>query len=145
MRWDEIDWGNATWTIPGERTKNGRPHTVPLSPLAVAILKGLPKRDKVVFLARGRSATPYDGYSKAKPALDALAGITGWTLHDLRRTAATGMAKHGVPPHVVERILNHVSGTFGGVAGIYNRFAYADEMRAALTEWEKHISTIVGE
>ena len=65
-----------------------------------------------------------------------------WTLHDLRRTAATGMAKSGIAPHVVERVLNHVSGSFGGVAGVYNRFQYLDEMRHALEAWELHMIAV---
>ena len=68
--------------------------------------------------------------------------MANFTLHDLRRTAATGMAKLGVAPHVVERILNHVSGTFGGVAGVYNRFAYVPEMRAALELWARHLDSL---
>jgi integrase len=104
----------------------------------------------------------YTGYSKGKRELDTAAdkmrreaaiadGLLpeeiedlDWTLHDLRRTAATRMAELGVLPHVVERVLNHVSGTFGRVAGIYNRFQYADEMRDALTTWEGHVLALVG-
>lgn len=87
----------------------------------------------------------YSGYSKGKRSLDASADLHDWTLHDLRRTAATGMARAGVPPHVVERILNHVTGTFGGVAGVYNRFQYLPEMRQALELWERHIERLRAE
>lgn len=114
---------------------------VPLTPAALAVLDALPRvpGTPYVFPARGYADRPYSGYSKGKRELDARAGQHGWTLHDLRRTAATGMAKSGVPPHVVERLLNHVSGTFGGVAGVYNRFGYLDEMRDALMRWEHHV------
>lgn len=141
MRWEEIDLKAGIWTIPGDRTKNHRAHVVPLTSSAVTILKSLPHIDdcEFVFPARGYTDRAYSGYSKGKRELDAIAGQHGWTLHDLRRTAATGMARAGVPPHVVERILNHVSGTFGGVAGIYNRFGYIDEMREGLSHWEAHV------
>ncbi len=141
MRWDEIDTKAKLWSIPGGRTKNHRAHTVPLSATALDIIAGLPRVPDTAFVfpARGYTDRPYSGYSKGKRELDALATQHGWTLHDLRRTAATGMAKSGVPPHVVERVLNHMSGTFGGVAGIYNRFGYLNEMRDALTQWEQHV------
>lgn len=141
MRWEEIDLKAGLWTIPGDRTKNHRPHVVPLTKTASAIIAVLPRVEdtEFVFPARGYLDRPYSGYSKGKRELDAMAGQHGWTLHDLRRTAATGMARAGVPPHVVERLLNHVSGTFGGVAGVYNRFGYLDEMRDALTRWEAHV------
>lgn len=144
MRWEEIDLGAKVWTIPGDRTKNHRPHAVPLTGSAIDIIKGLPRIDGTpfVFPARGYTDRPYSGYSKGKRELDKLAEQHDWTLHDLRRTAATGMARAGVQPHVVERVLNHVSGTFGGVAGVYNRFQYLDEMRAGLEAWERHLSTL---
>jgi len=83
--------------------------------------------------------------SGCKARLDADAGVTGWTLHDLRRTVATGLASLQVPPHVVEKLLNHTSGTFSGVAGVYNRFAYQNEMRAALEQWESRLQELLAE
>jgi len=139
MAWEELDLAERVWTIPGTRTKNHRPHSVPLTPAAVAIIEAVPDTGRLLFPARGKPDQPYAGYTKGKAALDAAAGVTGWTIHDLRRTAATGMARLGIQPHVVERILNHVSGTFGGVAGVYNRFQYLPEMREALTAWERHV------
>ncbi|MEQ1716833.1 MAG: tyrosine-type recombinase/integrase [Hyphomicrobium sp.] len=146
MRWSEIDEATRQWDIPGSRTKNHRSHVVPLTSSALAILKQLPRLDAspLVFPARGFVDRPYSGYSKGKRELDAVCEQRGWTLHDLRRTVATGMAREGVAPHVVERLLNHVSGTFGGVAGIYNRFGYLDEMRAALEQWERRIEVLRG-
>lgn len=139
MQWDELDLTSKLWTIPGIRTKNHRPHSVPLTATAVGIITALPRFSSTfVFPARGKPDRAYLGYSKGKRELDQLAKQHDWTLHDLRRTAATGMACAGVQPHVVERVLNHVSGTFGGVAGVYNRFAYLDEMRQALSAWEAH-------
>lgn len=146
MMWDDIDFAKGVWTIPGERTKNSKPHAVPLTDSAIAILKSAPRTfSPYVFPARGKPHQPYSGYSKGKRELDATAGLHDWTLHDLRRTAATGMARLGVAPHVVERVLNHVSGTFAGVAGIYNRFRYEDEMREALTTWERQVLALVGD
>ena len=142
------------------------PHTVPLTPAMLEILEGLaPKAKKAksefVFPAQGKPEQSYTGYSKGKRELDAAANAKQrqhaiekgespeeiehlqWTLHDLRRTAATRMAELGILPHVVERVLNHVSGTFGRVAGIYNRFQYVDEMRDAVTTWEDHVLALV--
>lgn len=111
----------------------------------IAIIESVPRMGSdYVFPARGKPEQAYSGYSKGKRELDALAKLHDWTLHDLRRTAATGMARLGIAPHVVERVLNHVSGTFAGVAGIYNRFRYEDEMKAALDAWAEHVGKIVG-
>lgn len=144
MRWTEIDLKQGVWTIPGARTKNGKAHSVPLAPRVRAILKSLPRFESAfVFPARGKPEQPYSGYSKGKRELDALADLHDWTLHDLRRTAATGMAELGVPPHVVEKILNHSTGTFAGVAGVYNRFEYRSEMRSALRLWAAHNKKII--
>lgn len=144
MRWTEIELKQGMWTIPGARTKNGKAHSVPLTPRVRAILKALPRFESAfVFPARGKPEQPYSGYSKGKRELDALADLHDWTLHDLRRTAATGMAELGVPPHVVEKILNHSTGSFAGVAGVYNRFEYRSEMRSALRLWAAHIKKII--
>lgn len=146
MRWSEIDWTNAVWNIPAERTKNGRAHAVPLSPLALDVLKSAPKiHDTFVFPARGNDAATPSGFSKTKRRLDEYASVSDWTLHDLRRTAATHLAGMGVAPHVIERILNHTTGTLGGVAGIYNRFQYLPEMRAALERWADQIGKLASE
>jgi integrase len=146
MRWEELqlDVAEPIWTIPASRTKNNKQHVVPLTPAVVAIIKALPRfASDFVFPARGKPEQAYSGYSKGKRAVDAIAELQDWTLHDLRRTAATGMGQAGVLPHVVERILNHVSGTFKGVAGVYNRFRYLQEMRQALQAWEAHIMQLV--
>lgn len=139
MRWSELNLVAAQWTIPAERTKAGRTHELPLSPAALALIQALPRaHDELVFPARGKD-NPASGFSKWKHELDELAGIAPWRVHDLRRTVASGMARLKVPPHVIERVLNHVTGTLGGVAGIYNRFAYLGEMRDALELWATEI------
>jgi integrase len=141
MRWDEVDLANATWSLPGSRTKNKKPHQVPLS---APILDMLRRREDVRLEGRshvfGRSGrTGFSGYSKAKAALDARCPLKEpWTIHDLRRTFSTQLAKLRVPPHVVEAILNHVSGAKAGVAGTYNRHLYEEEKREALDLWAKH-------
>ena len=101
--------------------------------------KALPRvHDELIFPARGKDTTA-SGFSKWKRQLDQASGVKHWRLHDVRRTVSTGLARLEVPPHVIERVLNHTTGTFGGVAGTYNRFAYESEKRAALSVWAEHI------
>jgi integrase len=143
LRWSEIDSEARLIALPKERTKNSRPHDVPLSAPATAILDAIPERDDrdLVF---GRGEGGFSGYSRAKEAIDKEAGLADeWTLHDLRRTMATRMADLGIQPHVIEATLNHVSGHKSGVAGIYNRSTYAAEKRAALDLWGAHIQTLL--
>ena len=93
-------------TLPPTLTKNGREHTLPLTDLAMRILQ----KPSGSYVFPGRQNSAFNGWSKSKNALDKLSGVTGWTLHDVRRTVATRMAEMGVAPHVIERLLNHVSG-----------------------------------
>jgi integrase len=154
MRWSEVDLAAKVWTLPGIRTKNGVEHVVPLSNAAAAILENMPrigKRDGFVFTTT--RATPVSGWSRAKVSIDAAVDnaandakpLPHWTIHDLRRTVASGLAGLGVALPVVEKILNHVSGSFGGVAGVYQRHAFADEKRDALDKWAARVGAIVGE
>ncbi|WP_295047461.1 site-specific integrase, partial [uncultured Paracoccus sp.] len=141
----------TVWTIPAARSKNGDEHTVPLPAAAVALLEGVPRiagRGGYIFTTTGASAV--SGFTRAKDRLDAEIvklnqgePVPAFTLHDLRRTAATGMAGLGFPPHVVEAVLNHRSGTRRGVAGVYNRFTYADEKAAALEAWSRRVLSLV--
>lgn len=96
----------------------------------------------LVFPAVSNDTSGFSGFSKARRRLDAQAGVTDWTLHDLRRTTATGLARLGVAPHVVERILNHTTGTLGGVAGVYNWFGHLPEMQAAIGQWALHVDRL---
>ncbi|MER2196078.1 tyrosine-type recombinase/integrase [Methylobacterium brachiatum] len=143
MRWEEIDFVDATWSLPGERTKNGLPHEVPLPPIALKILR---QRDDRRITGRTHIFGMWDnkgfsGFSKSKIALDERCPLrTPWRLHDLRRTCATQLARLRVPPYVIEAVLNHISGTKAGVAGIYNRHLYDIEKREALNLWAKHIA-----
>jgi integrase len=145
LRWDELH--DDQIVLPGERTKNKRAHIVPLNDPAKAILAAIERRDrKHVF---GRDDTGFQGSSKAQPKLDARIveaegkPLPHWTPHDLRRTAATRMAELGVQPHVIEAVLNHVSGHKSGVAGIYNRATYDREKREALNLWAAHLLAVI--
>jgi integrase len=144
------------WTIPAARSKNGDEHTLTLPQAARAILgrmEGIQGRAGYLFTTTGES--PVSGFTRASNRLrETMAEIASegqaepveldaFTLHDLRRTAATGMAGLGFPPHIVEAVLNHRSGTRRGVAGVYNRFDYAAEKRDALEAWARHVLALV--
>lgn len=128
-------------TLPRTLTKNGREHVFPIGPLAVTVLAAAPA-EGLLFPARGRN-TPFNGWSKAKRQLDKLSGVSSWTLHDLRRTFSTRLAQSGVAPHIIERLLNHVSGTISGVAAVYNRHHFLPEMRVAIENWESRLTAIL--
>jgi integrase len=140
----ELSEDGTVWNIPGERTKNKRPHVVPLPVLVreiIASVKPIAGTD-LVFTTNGRS--PITGWSVLKHKLDGLMpGVAPWRIHDLRRSCVTGMAELGVRPDVIELCVNHVSGLRGSVAGIYNRSELLPERRAALERWAAHIEGIV--
>ena len=144
LRWDEIH--DEQIVLPSNRTKNKRAHIVPLSDAAKTILNQFQRGGRdCVF---GRSDTGFGGWNEAKKSLDARIAAAGapllhWTQHDLRRTVATSMAELGVQPHIIEAVLNHVSGHKGGVAGIYNRATYDKEKREALNLWAEHVMALV--
>ena len=153
MQWAELDTSSGLWTLPGTRTKNHREHLLPLVPAALALLP--PRRNGRDILygdgprRSGDGHRGFAGWSKSKAALDErIAEALGqplphWTVHDLRRSAATVMADRlCVLPHIVEAILNHVSGHRAGVAGVYNRARYATEMREALQRWTQHVEAL---
>jgi integrase len=151
VAWSEIDLEKRQIDLPGRRTKNGLPHVVPLSREALAILGAVP-RSKERDLVFGRGAGGFSGWSKAKEDIDGRiaaartrAGIRkpieGWVLHDLRRTFVTGISESGIAqPHVVEAIVNHISGHKAGVAGVYNHATYLTEKRQALEAWSLRIA-----
>ena len=118
MRRPELSEDGAIWTMPGQRTKNKRVHVVPLPAAAQTIIADVPITGDVVFTTNGK--TPVTCGSKIKSRLDTRMKIAPWRLHDLRRTVATGMAEIGIAPHIIEAVLNHVSGAKAGVAGTYN-------------------------
>jgi len=153
MQWSEIDWDNAVWTIPKERSKNGKAHEVPLSAAALDLLRGVPQfvnGGPFVFSTTG-GEKPVLGFSKAKTRTDRLSASVGrsegvtvasWCLHDLRRTARTEMARIGVSDEVAERVLNHSGDS---LVRTYNVFAYRAEKKDALERWASELMMIVGE
>jgi integrase len=148
MRWSEIDATRALWTIPGERAKNAHAHAVALSAPALDILRAIPRLDGSDFVFTTTGSAPISGFSKAKARLDRASGVglsdrDGWRVHDLRRTATTFMAEMGIAPHVVDKLLNHVSGSIRGVAAVYNRHSYTDERRRGLDAWAQRLAAIV--
>lgn len=172
MAWNEISEDLATWTLPGERTKNGEAHMVPLSAPVRDLLKvSLPNdaneakralndwRGTGALALPGALGTPFAGWSKAKRTLDKAiidarakaaatpgtspAALIPWSVHDLRRTVATGLQRLGVRLEVTEAVLNHISGSRGGIAGVYQRHDWAAEKRAALDAWAAHVISIM--
>jgi integrase len=145
MEIGELTDDASVWTIPGNRTKNHRIHVVPLPPLAQRILKGVTRSPDCHFIFSTNAKSAVSGFSKMKKRLDAMMkGVPPWRLHDLRRSAATGMAEIGIAPHVIELVLNHVSGARAGVAGIYNRATQMPERQAALEKWAEHVAGLIG-
>jgi integrase len=132
----EINFADKQIELPGSRTKNGRPHIVPLSPPALAILSSIKGDGKFVFAKR-------NNWQVDKDRLDEKCDVTDWVLQDLRRTGSTGMGDIGITPHVVEAVLNHVSGSKAGVAGTYNKALYLKEKREALNQYAEHITKTV--
>jgi integrase len=143
LRWDELSEDLSVWTLPKERTKNKRPHVVPLAPMARDVITAAPRIEgcQLVFTTNGKSAV--SGWSTVKVRLDAAMGNSNWRIHDIRRSVVTGMVEIGVLPHVVELVVNHVSGHKSGVAGTYNRSEMMPERRAALERWALHLAGVV--
>jgi integrase len=145
--WPEIDLGKALWTLPAERSKNGRQHEVPLSTQALALIEAQrqdEERVKRPYLFGRDGRNPFSGYSRAKARLDKmLGGLPGWTLHDVRRSTVTHMAELGIDPHVIEAVVNHVSGHKGGIAGVYNKASYRPQKAAALQSWANWLESVV--
>jgi integrase len=170
MSWEELDRATVTWTLPAGRAKNGQTHIVPLNTGAVstidAVARALSKAGDgeevkwptrgLVFTTTGKTAV--SGHSRAKARLDdnittilkkhsadgrSSPVFSAWRVHDLRRTVATGLQRLGIRFEVTEAVLNHVSGSKSGVAGVYQRHDWADEKRSALDAWGRHIDALV--
>lgn len=120
-------------TIPSQIAKNGEEMSLPLTPQTRPLILAL----------SSMLSKPYSDWHRPKQRLDAGSGITGWTIHDLRRTFATILASLETPPHIIEAILNHKTGTIRGVARIYNRYRYRKEMAEALLNYEAHLTKII--
>ena len=150
LEWKWIDEKESIITLPSSITKNGREHVFPYGSTVAAVLSTIPRTSAYLFPAtkerrKGQPVTVFGGWNRPKIALDKRCKIAPWTLHDLRRTFATNLAALGTPIHVTEKLLNHISGTVSGVAAVYNRHAYMDEMRAAIDAWEKRLSVILAQ
>jgi integrase len=142
LTWGEIDLKKRLISLPRERVKNDRAHEIPLSPQAVAVIEALPRSGEHLF-SLGRH--PINGFARAKERFDKLCPVKNWVLHDLRRSTASGLARLGVNLPVIEKVLNHVSGSFAGVAGIYQRYDFAGEKRKALELWGAHVAAVVSD
>ena len=165
MRWRDVDLEASLWKLPKESVKSGRAHDVPLSPPVVELLTGLPRFDRGDFVLTTTSGErPVGGFAKAKARLDKAiiearkeaAENRGedpsrveppprWTMHDLRRSVATAMAKANVPPHVLASLLNHSPGRTLGISAIYIRHRYLAERREALEKWGEHVLSLIAE
>jgi integrase len=160
LEWRDLSADRSTWVMPREKSKNDRAHEVQLSEPARSIIAALPVMSEALVFTTN-ALRPVSGFSNAKAALDRLmeserrtelglpedapAAIPPWILHDLRRTAATGMARLNIAPHVVDKILNHTSGSIRGVAAIYNRHSYLEERRSALAAWGRWLDGLAGD
>ncbi len=144
LRWDWIDFDQGTLSFPATITKNRRAHTLPLGDMARELLLSLPRLGEQVFPARTEGAAIFNGWGKVKERFDAgLEEVDHYTLHDLRRTFSSIHAKIGTPIHVTEKLLNHISGTLSGIAAVYNRHSYMQEMREALIALENYLRDLV--
>lgn len=148
LPWAELDLPNRVWHLPKGRAKNSKAHEIQLSDAALAIINALPRivspstgEPQYLFTVDG--ARPVSGFGRAKLQVVEAMGVNDWQLRDLRRTATTLMARLRVPPHVADKVLNHVKGTIGGVAGIYNRFEYREEREEALDTLGRFVMGLV--
>jgi len=145
MEWSEIDLEARLWKLPPGRVKSAKGHQIPLGEQACAILEALPRIGDGRYVLTTNGKAPSSNYSKGKARLDALLPSTmaGWRLHDIRRSCASGMAKIGIGLPTIERCLNHVSGSFAGIVGVYQRHSFSDEKRHAFERWGAHVADLV--
>ena len=151
MEWDQYNPKTKVWTIPRENTKSDRQHEVPLSEMVIVILEKSRHLGNFVFSSAGTK--PFENFTRSQNDLHkhikkirkdrGEPNMLLWRLHDLRRTAASGMARLGVAPHVIEKTLNHTSGIISGVAAVYNRHQYTKEVGEALELWDSHMQKIL--
>jgi len=144
MQWSEFSADGTTWTLPSARSKNGRAYTLPVLPAMCEIVESVPRLVGRLQLFGERANRGFTKWDVGKRALDERTGIAAeWLLHDVRRSVATGLANLGAPPHVVEAVLNHQSGSKRGIAGVYNRSPYEREVRNALATWHDHLRALI--
>ncbi len=138
--WAEIDTKMMNWVIPAERYKSARPHLIPLTELMLVLLQASPVKEGFIFsLTNG--GKPYGNLVKPKRTLDKASEVTGWTLHDVRRTVRTGLSRLGFRPDIAERVIGHSVG--GRLGETYDVYSYRDEKLKALEAWGTHVAEIV--
>ncbi len=144
MCWSEFDADKGIWTVPGARTKNGLPHPIPLPQMALDILDGVPRFEggDFVFSTSGGKAA-YVNLQKPKATLDTVSEVKDWILHDLRRTAASGMGEIGISGETIARCLNHSERAIAGVTARYNRHDATRAKKEAFALWADHIKALV--
>jgi integrase len=141
LQWSEINFEKGLIELPPYRTKNGRRHTIPMSRTVCAILKARQQNGRQHVFGIGERG--FSGWSRCKERLDERIKIPAWVIHDLRRVFSTGAAEIGIEPHIIEAILNHISGHKAGVAGRYNLALYENQKAIALHRWAEHIAGII--
>ncbi len=140
----ELDTKTKLWSLPAERNKGKRDHFIPLNAMSMEILEGLPRIHQTMLFPSNRTEGKYfSGWSKSKAKLNGLCGVEGWVLHDLRRTASTGLGGLGTDENIIKRILNHSPENVAGVTGIYNRHQYLAEKAQALELWSDHLRELI--
>lgn len=146
LRWKDLDNDTRAWTLPREFAKTSQENIVPLSPMARDIILALPKHGDSEWVFPSSKGTPPSGWSKAKIAFDQASGVSDWQFRDIRRTVATGMARHRVDRFIIEQVLNHSVGgsAMSAVENVYNTHRYLAEKRAALEKWADTLGGIVG-
>jgi integrase len=153
MRWEELSVDLSALNLPAARTKNGRAFSVPLPKAARELIASLPKTNGFVLSTTG-GRTPISGFSKMKIRLDAVmravakkedprAVIESFRLHDIRRSVASGLQRLGIRHEIIERSLNHVSGKFAGIGGLYQRDPMIEDVREALQRWSEHLAGLL--
>jgi integrase len=145
LKWTELDLENGLLLLPAKRVKNRRAFTLPLPNKAIEILKAIPRQEgqEYVFYARVGPFTNFPNYKlrhDARIVLDTGKPLEPWKVHDLRRTVRTGLSRLEIPPHIAERVLNHVK---GGIEAVYDKYRYESEMRNALAMWADHVEAVV--
>lgn len=165
MEWTEIDMTKALWTIPPQKAKNDDANVVPLSPLAIRILREiktnvllagsgsnrnyrlpqlkpfeLPTPSPYVFASKKDPNKHFNGFSKAKKRLTEYSKVEAWVVHDLRRTVTTGLGSFDVPREIQKRILNHAQ---NDVTDIYDQNRYIEQRRKALERWSQHVQNAI--
>ena len=145
MQWNELDLENGIWTIPSDRAKNSEEHKVPLCPTVLAIINSIPIKEGEYVFSTTAGEKPISHGSKIKARFDKAVNFTDWTIHDIRRTTATNLAKQGVSDSTISTVLNHSKERIQGVTSVYNRHDYLDECKIALQNYGNWLNKLVSD